>query len=325
MVATGQETTAEERKERRKLQNRLNQRARRQRVKESNPTSLELPYRIDRWRLAENSDILAHPSHRSNPSPQQPNADQQHSQTENCHPSQISTSEAASTSKVAPSRMFPKSTDAPQLSLPIDHTVIHLVTHNVCRGFVANKNILQYAANYINTIQHPPLPSELVAGCEVAVIRPGRQTVPPNLMPTQLQMNSPHPVWMDMLPFPTMRDNLIKQQYMFDHKSFLKDLIGDFVYLMSSPQRETFASKVGTQTYRLDDNGKLVRIENGLILWGAPHMQESWEASPHFLKKWAWVIQGCDELIDVSNRWRTARGELPVPKGGDGGMKAKIQ
>jgi hypothetical protein len=112
---------------------------------------------------------------------------------------------------------------------------------------------------------------------------------------------------------------------MFDHKSFLKDLIGDFVYLMSSPQRETLASKVSTQTYRQDENGKLVRIENGLILWGEPHMKESWEASPHFLKKWSWVIQGCDELIDVSNRWRTARGEVPVPKGGDGGMKSKMQ
>ncbi|EXK76470.1 hypothetical protein FOQG_18786 [Fusarium oxysporum f. sp. raphani 54005] len=54
MVPTGQEPTLEERRERKKSQNRLNQRARRQRIKDQEDTDTKTqkkPFRIERWRL----------------------------------------------------------------------------------------------------------------------------------------------------------------------------------------------------------------------------------------------------------------------------------
>ncbi|KAK2684537.1 hypothetical protein QWA68_016811 [Fusarium oxysporum] len=54
MVPTGQKPTLEERRERKKLQNRLNQRARRQRIKDQEDTDTKTQkkhFRIQRWRL----------------------------------------------------------------------------------------------------------------------------------------------------------------------------------------------------------------------------------------------------------------------------------
>lgn len=50
----------------------------------------------------------------------------------------------------------------------------------------------------------------------------------------------------------------------------------------------------------------------GLILWGEPYQRDSWEVTPGFLKKWWWVMKGCGELVESTNRWRTVRGEKPL-------------
>lgn len=55
-----------------------------------------------------------------------------------------------------------------------------------------------------------------------------------------------------------------------------------------------------------DDGGK------GLIVWGEPHEIQNWEATPGFLAKWAWAVEGCEELVEISNRWRMRRGEDPM-------------
>ena len=46
----------------------------------------------------------------------------------------------------------------------------------------------------------------------------------------------------------------------------------------------------------------------GMILWGEPHLQENWEVTPGFLRKWAWVTSGSvEELVRIANGWRAAR------------------
>jgi hypothetical protein len=50
----------------------------------------------------------------------------------------------------------------------------------------------------------------------------------------------------------------------------------------------------------------------GFILWGEPFHKDSWEVTPGFLRKWSWAVEGCGELIESTNRWRTARGETPL-------------
>jgi hypothetical protein len=39
---------------------------------------------------------------------------------------------------------------------------------------------------------------------------------------------------------------------------------------------------------------------------------QSWEATPGFFAKWAWAVEGCEELVETSNRWRMKRGEEPL-------------
>lgn len=163
-------------------------------------------------------------------------------------------------------------------------------------------------ASFINAIHDPPLPHDLAAGCDSVVIRTTDRTIPANLLPTQLQMNSPHPSSMDILPFPELRDNLIRRQYMFDHKRFLQDLVGDLIYLIpsSDPGQE---GSLPTTSLRMNRRSQPIYNRHGLILWGEPYLKESWEATPQFLAKWTWVVEGCCDLVDVSNKWRTTRGE----------------
>lgn len=113
---------------------------------------------------------------------------------------------------------------------------------------------------------------------------------------------------MDMFPFPEIRDNLIRRQYTFDHKSFLEDLVGDMVYLMP-PGDQGQEGVMPTPSPRVNRRSQPTPNGHGLILWGEPYLKKSWEVTPHFLTKWSWAIDGCCELVDVSNGRRSTRGE----------------
>jgi hypothetical protein len=60
------------------------------------------------------------------------------------------------------------------------------------------------------------------------------------------------------------------------------------------------------------DEDEVTAERKGLIVWGEPYDMRSWEATPGFLAKWSWAVEGCDDLIQSSNRWRQMRGEEPI-------------
>lgn len=62
----------------------------------------------------------------------------------------------------------------------------------------------------------------------------------------------------------------------------------------------------------IDADDEVTSGRKGLIVWGEPHETQSWEATPGFLAKWAWAVEGCEELVETSNRWRMQRGEEPI-------------
>jgi len=39
----------------------------------------------------------------------------------------------------------------------------------------------------------------------------------------------------------------------------------------------------------------------GLIVWREPWDPAGWEVSDVFVSTWKWVVEGCDELIQVTN------------------------
>ncbi|KAL2872581.1 uncharacterized protein BJX67DRAFT_339880 [Aspergillus lucknowensis] len=139
--------------------------------------------------------------------------------------------------------------------------------------------------------------------------------LPPTLAPTQPQMSLIHATWINILPFPRMRENLIQWENSFSHSEFIADLVGDLVdtrRFFSSPASQV-PNEVPQSTVVLQAaDDEVTSNRNGLIIWGEPERAESWEATPGFLRKWMWVVEGCKELIESTNRWRRVRGEEPI-------------
>ncbi|KAL4869494.1 hypothetical protein BDV12DRAFT_167824 [Aspergillus spectabilis] len=108
--------------------------------------------------------------------------------------------------------------------------------------------------------------------------------LPPSLRPTVLQSTTVHHPWLDSFPFPRLRDNLILAGDFDDHPLCV-DIMGFW-----EVQEESC----------------------GLLVWGDPVEPRSWEVSENFLRRWPWVVAGCPELLESTNRWRSSRGEKMI-------------
>jgi hypothetical protein len=128
-----------------------------------------------------------------------------------------------------------------------------------------------------------------------------------------MQMSNPHSSWIDQVPIPRLRDNLIKRQVSFDHREFLEDLLGELVdrtrFHQDTPRANMLSQNPSERRIREPPFGA---GDDGLIVWGEPHLEESWEVTRGFLKRWAWALEGCVKLIERTNRWRAKRGEYPI-------------
>ncbi|CAG8910152.1 unnamed protein product [Penicillium egyptiacum] len=103
--------------------------------------------------------------------------------------------------------------------------------------------------------------------------------------PTPVQLSIPHHPWLDLFPFPRMRDNLISSSDYFDDEELCRDLMGFW---------DTHDSRAT------------------LLVCGEPHNPRNWEVTPGFLMKWGWLLRGCSELVASSNRWRANPGKRPL-------------
>lgn len=113
---------------------------------------------------------------------------------------------------------------------------------------------------------------------------PSSPNTPRCLAPTPVQRSVAHHPWLDIFPFPKFRDNMILAQ----DANILDD--------------DELCADVA--------EANLENIERpGLIVWGDASLPHSWEVSPKFLRKWGWLLQGCPEMLEATNRWRESRGE----------------
>jgi hypothetical protein len=116
------------------------------------------------------------------------------------------------------------------------------------------------------------------------------ETVPESLMPTELQRSTAHESWIDLLPSPRMRDNAIRLAGTFDNDDLCIDLIGGMYEDSSDHDLEN----------------------NGMLAWTDPWHIRGWELTEGFVKKWGFLLQGCQEMIDVTNGWRAVRNQEPL-------------
>ncbi|KAF5597581.1 uncharacterized protein FSUBG_8413 [Fusarium subglutinans] len=303
---------AEANKLRRKLQNRKNQRARRQRIKgkDFEIDQISTSFEVRRWRVDEVIDD----------SPQDEEKDSTAvsvsyppSYTPHCTRKDTSAVEPpSSTDQIMTIHSTPKPINA-NFPLPSDQ-LLHLIQFNVYRAFISIKRT-------INTISLDPTTCPVFGPCLDDTTRyPPNPNIPSSLAPTTLQLSQYHFPWINIMPFARLRDNLIRREGRFDNFELWRDLVGDLMSYTAAPwQRGTpFSFSASTEQPRglalenYVDTDELTAGRNGLIIWGEPHDTQSWEATPGFLTKWSWAVEGCEELVEISNRWRMRRGAEPM-------------
>jgi hypothetical protein len=203
-----------------------------------------------------------------------------------------------------------RSKDPPSIKYPIvfpissDH-LIHLVHYNVYRALVTNKQLVkrQTLITKLDRSSHRPN-LDLCDG--ISFLIPKRQaSLPSALTPTTLQMKVPHLPWLDMFPYPKLRDNLIARQYDFNQLDLCNDLCGEWFManlgdLIAPPQPI------------LDEEDDVTAGRTGLIVWGDSWDPYGWEVTAKFVRKWSWVLEGCEELFVSTNAWRAKRGLAPL-------------
>ncbi|KAL1882559.1 hypothetical protein Plec18167_002975 [Paecilomyces lecythidis] len=107
--------------------------------------------------------------------------------------------------------------------------------------------------------------------------------LPPVLFPTTLQRTITHHPWIDPFPHPSIRDALLIADGTYNDVELCNDLIGE-----------------------CGDSGS---GQAGIIIWGDPWDAYAWEMTEEFARKWFWIFSGCRELLVSTNYWRTQRGE----------------
>jgi hypothetical protein len=124
----------------------------------------------------------------------------------------------------------------------------------------------------------------------VKIVQNNYSNVKPDLRPTRAQIMRKHPAYLDVLPFPELRDRLIEllthDPPLMDEEEFLRDVEAGGVVCWGS-------TAAGGQ---------------GPAGCGAPWDARSGEAKTWFLNKWNWLIPDESDLARNSAWWRTMRG-----------------
>ncbi|KAI1629163.1 hypothetical protein EDD37DRAFT_644927 [Exophiala viscosa] len=174
-----------------------------------------------------------------------------------------------------------------KLTLPADH-LISLVYYNVYRGLLANVEVLGLDLNLMYTDEYPSpfLPLSSSASSNL-------RRLPPGLQPTELQKSiAHHPQW-DIFPDPMVRDNILRYgESNIDDYEFCLDLVGN----------GNFDNLEGCSTQE----------KNGLICWGEPWDMGGWEVTEAFARKYPFILRGALNFQQCSNEWRVKRGEEPL-------------
>jgi hypothetical protein len=120
------------------------------------------------------------------------------------------------------------------------------------------------------------------------------QVLPPALQPTIVQQTIPHHPWLDLIPIPKMRDNLIRAGESIDDVQLCYDLCG---YRSSGTGDKRATTEKG---------------ETGVVVWKDPWDPCGWEVTESFLRRWGWIVRDCWELFVSTDMWRRKRGEKPL-------------
>lgn len=169
-----------------------------------------------------------------------------------------------------------------------DHYLLTLIQYNVMRAVITNLSLCQILQQ---------LPLECRAALNIPLIHHPPSTLPPTFTKTKIQREMEHNSWIDAVVCAQLRDNLIlaaagRMQGCEGRKLDEDELCDDVC---------------GGLYEGYDDSAA-----RGLLVWSDPWRVSSWEISPGFAAKWGFLLRGCREMVESTNRWREARGEEPL-------------
>ncbi|KAI9645578.1 hypothetical protein NHQ30_006320 [Ciborinia camelliae] len=166
-------------------------------------------------------------------------------------------------------------------TIPADSYLLPLLHFNVIRALIVNVEILKLPLSRMDEDLLSPFntPSS-------SPDSPDLSHLPLALQPTNLQISMEHHPEIDILPFPQCRDNLLAALSRGDGQWDDVDFCRDIMYGVEGGDGRT-----------------------GLIVWGDPWVASSWEVEEKFARKWAWLLRGCRELFESTNKRRNGRGE----------------
>lgn len=108
-----------------------------------------------------------------------------------------------------------------------------------------------------------------------AIYVPPHIPTPPALAPTTMQSQKPHLPYIDIIPFSSLRDSLLRASEVVSTAEFWSDMVSN------------------------------VRV------WGmTPWDRRGWEVQESFAMKWWWLIT--EEVLEETNFWRVSRGQKPL-------------
>jgi len=149
------------------------------------------------------------------------------------------------------------------LPLSPDH-LITLLQFNVLRACLTNRRLL-------SSLNATPLDEYSSAALHILPNPSSPEAIPPSLHPTVLQRTVPHEEWIDLIPHPVWRDNIILAIGKFDEDELWSDTIGGLFEGFPASEIE----------------------RRGVIAWSPPWDVSGWEVSEGFYRKWGWSFKGC--------------------------------
>ncbi|KAI9152238.1 hypothetical protein HJFPF1_09466 [Paramyrothecium foliicola] len=158
-----------------------------------------------------------------------------------------------------------------------------LIQYNVQSALSGNADTLGLSRLWLDYDAVSPLSQGQHAQDLVPTTHVAMANWPPTLRPTPLQMSVEHHPWIDLFPLPRLRDNVLKalgDPTICDEDELCHDLAQ-----FGESDKPCF------------------------IVWGPPWDPRSWEASLPLIHKWGFLLDGCWEVLQATNNWREKRGE----------------
>ncbi|KAI1633879.1 hypothetical protein F4809DRAFT_564016 [Biscogniauxia mediterranea] len=168
------------------------------------------------------------------------------------------------------------------LHAPVPGLLPSLLQFNFTRALMSNAEVLGLGSGGLDDEAISPFH---VAGPWPPSINLDPGSLPVGLRPTDLQRRTSHHPWFDLLPIPQMRDNLFRRgPDFFDDMELCRAMRGRAPYTGA-----------------------------GIIVWRDPWDASGWEVTEEFARSsWGWIIVGCWDLYRSTNVWRAQRGERPL-------------